>query len=77
MKLKRCPFCNGHDLVMDLNTVVFWVHCFECGAQGPSSHERSGAAQYWNGDHQYQNRSALVTNRVEGSNRDDLKEIES
>ena len=74
-KVKRCPFCNSHRLTMDLNALVRWLKCLECGACGPlAGKSASDAVMYWNGDHPHQNPSALVADRA--SNRDDLKTIQ-
>lgn len=72
MKLKRCPFCNSHDLQFQCSEIVYWVQCMECSAMGPTSRTYNGAKSYWNGSPAI-NSSALVADRT--ANRDDLKEI--
>jgi transcription elongation factor Elf1 len=72
MKLKRCPFCNSHELSIDVTRVTFAIKCFNCGAIGPAtSGEREQAEQYWN---EGCNASALVFDRK--SNHHDKKEID-
>jgi transcription elongation factor Elf1 len=71
--VKRCPFCNGHNLTMDRTESISQIRCFDCGAMGPSAYPSDvKAVRYWNDG--YQNPSALVANRK--SNRADLKNVD-
>ena len=75
--LKRCPFCNHHDLTLDQIGTVFSIRCYECGAMGPHSMSINRAITLWNGEASLNsgaNHSALVYDRK--SNRDDKKEVE-
>jgi hypothetical protein len=74
LKLKRCPFCNSHDLSMEIGSLTYWVKCYECHALGPLGKAREDAALLWNGKHKHTNPSALVANRK--SNHHEMKEIE-
>ena len=74
MKLKRCPYCNSHELTLDCSNMAYWVRCHDCGATGPNGRSQKSAQDHFNGDHCHQNPSALVRNR--NSNRSDLKEIQ-
>lgn len=73
-KVKRCPFCNSHNLVMEASAAAFSLHCLGCGTFGPNGYTRQGAVLMWNGTHRHQNPDALVRNRK--SNHHDLKEVE-
>lgn len=57
----RCPFCNHLRLTVDMNQSVYWVHCIECGADGPHSLHRDRAILLWN--HGVDNPSAMVAKR--------------
>lgn len=71
-RIKRCAFCNGHHCTMDVNQVVYWVRCLDCGAAGPHGYTPERAVGFWNeGDG---NPAALVINRQ--SNHHELKEVE-
>jgi len=50
VKLLPCPFCGGTDLRTRGGSVTFWVQCadFLCGADGPVSTTKRGAADAWN-----------------------------
>ena len=48
LKAMRCPFCNHLRLVLEMNQTAFWVHCLECGADGPHSMEKGRAVLFWN-----------------------------
>lgn len=73
-KVKRCPFCNSHDLTMDTTTNHYTIHCFYCGSNGPRGYTRNTAIALWNGKHRYTNPDALVANRK--SNHHELKEVD-
>lgn len=75
MKLKRCPFCNCHDLCIEATHVTWFVKCHACRCTGPESTNLNRACDLWNGEDHHQNTSALVKDRK--SNRDDKKEIEA
>lgn len=74
VKLKRCPYCNSHELMMDCSMTHFWIKCLNCGATGPLSLTKNIAGSFFNGDHRHQNPAALVRDRK--SNRGDLKEVD-
>lgn len=77
MKLKRCPFCNDHDLTLEVTQVSFAIKCLSCGAIGPSTTgSKERAADWWNGEAKYQNQSALICHEGKGSNRSDLKDVD-
>lgn len=50
-QMERCPFCKG-DLVNisqpDSEEPPYWVHCYNCGADGPLSDTRELAIEAWN-----------------------------
>lgn len=71
-RVKRCPFCNCHNIARDVNAVFVWLKCHECGASGPTATTLRGAVQGWNEG--YNNPDALVATR--NSNRDDKRTIE-
>lgn len=82
-QVKRCPFCNSHNLTMDRTHSVSNIRCFECGAVGPNAWENSPGAtdleaiKLWNAG--YRNPDALVAlppAKREGSNQHDLKEVD-
>jgi transcription elongation factor Elf1 len=74
LKLKRCPFCNTHDLTLDISSATFQIKCFECGAMGPASAGTiEDAARLWN---EGQKDSTSMVNMLrKHTNRDDIKEI--
>lgn len=80
MKLKRCPWCNRHELTLDLTRYTYAVRCLICGCIGPITNESEEEARLlWNGDGPYQNHSAILCmdkNSVGLNNRDDLKDID-
>lgn len=75
VKLKRCPFCNSHELSLQLNIAVYWIKCADCCATGPESIRPETAVRLWNGEETRAGYTSLVTLR-KGSNRNDLKTIE-
>lgn len=75
MKLKRCPFCNCHNLHLDMNQTLYWIACLECGSTGPNSLSKDTACELWNGECRRAGYTSLVT-MANGSNRDQKKEIE-
>ena len=76
MKLlaKRCPFCNSHNLTIDVSAISFWVKCHNCSATGPCGFKKESSLALWNGHHKHSNPAALVANRK--SNHHQMKEIE-
>lgn len=74
IKLRRCPFCNGHNLVMEKTAVVSWVKCQECGATGPNADEEmnESPAKYWN--HGVESWDSILGGK--NTNRNDEKEVE-
>lgn len=73
--LRRCPFCNGHDLAVDITSTEYLVRCMECGVTGPSGDTPRKAEEWWNGTHQYQNDSALISLVPPNSNRNDYTTV--
>jgi hypothetical protein len=72
-KLKRCPFCNGHDLTLEITVLTYQIKCLYCLSMGPASGTTIVAAvNYWNRG--YENPSALAATIA--SNRNDLKSLE-
>lgn len=71
-RVKRCPYCNSHNLALDRNNACSWIRCFECGATGPTTLRDNAAIELFN--HGVENPSALVASRK--SNRDDLKMVD-
>lgn len=70
---KRCPFCNGWDLTMDVTQATYQVRCLDCGCTGPfSTGTRDLAVAMWNATYLHQNPSAMVSCKTE-SNRNDMK----
>lgn len=45
--LKPCPFCGGKALNFS-GSLVTYVHCRSCRAEGPSKHGDDEAADAWN-----------------------------
>lgn len=76
MKLKRCPFCNSHNLTLEVTIATYQIKCLECFSLGPQSTQLFRAAQFWNGDYEHQNLSALIACVNKPSNRNDMKDIE-
>lgn len=75
MKLKRCPFCNTHDLTLDVTSATYAVKCFECGAMGPvTTRTPQRAADLWNSGPI--GTTAMVNMKRKFTNRDDLKEVD-
>ncbi len=70
--VKRCPFCNGHNLVLDRTEHVSAVRCFDCQAKGPDTiNGDEQAVEEWNeGGNQF----ALVADHT--ANRDDLRKVD-
>jgi len=73
--LERCPFCNSHNLQGDMNQVVYWVACLDCGACGPQAMNKTEAILLWNGTCEKAGYTSLVTD-PQSSNRKDRKAIE-
>lgn len=69
-KLKRCPWCNSHDLKVECNTAVCWIKC-ECDACGPSALTIEDAVDYWNNG---VNVDCLIYKR--SSNQHEMKEVD-
>jgi Restriction alleviation protein Lar len=47
--VRTCPFCGGGSLVpWDKGERTHWVHCKDCGAEGPPSATKGGAWEWWN-----------------------------
>jgi transcription elongation factor Elf1 len=74
-KLKRCPFCNTHNLSVHLNSTAWWIECLDCNACGPLSSNAVYAVQLWNGTCTKAGYTSLVTD-AKSSNRDQTKDIE-
>jgi hypothetical protein len=75
MKLKRCPFCNSHDLGLEITQNSHAIKCFECFAIGPVSVKGiERACAYWN-DGQIGS-TAMVNMQRKYTNRNDIKEVE-
>ncbi len=72
--LKRCPFCNAHDLTLDVTIGTCAIRCVNCGAMGPVSTKTGRAVQFWNGNARHTNPSALVACRK--SNHHERKTME-
>ncbi len=64
MKAKRCPFCNGSDLTLDVTISTYAIRCFDCGAQGPPSTEKDRALAWWNGRLEVQKDAILYHNQA-------------
>jgi len=80
MKLKRCPFCNGHNLTLKVRRFTSFIMCLDCHAGGPILMNDEDAILAWNAEGEHQNQSALVATGPQGyhfKNRDDLKEVEA
>lgn len=71
VKLRRCPFCNSHDVFIASETGIKFVQCAECGAQGPVAVTPKRVAEIWND-------GLWVNSLINGksTNRNDEKEIE-
>jgi hypothetical protein len=53
MDPQKCIFCKSADVLVieceDVSTgSTFWVECESCGARGPISEYKDGAAIHWN-----------------------------
>lgn len=71
-KLKRCPFCNSHELTLEVMNEIFNIRCFECGAMGPNADSETRAVDRWNeGEH---GATCLVNGLAE--NRNDFQRVE-
>ena len=46
--LLSCPWCNGSRKETNNSKVGYWVFCFECGADGPTSVNEYEARFAWN-----------------------------
>lgn len=46
--LSSCPFCGSNQTISIVNGSI-QVRCNWCGATGPRSHTKAGAALGWNG----------------------------
>ncbi|GBR60811.1 hypothetical protein AA18889_2479 [Acetobacter senegalensis DSM 18889] len=46
-ELKSCPFCGGRDLKIQEPYYAF-VHCDECGTEGPFRDTEAEAIEKWN-----------------------------
>lgn len=48
--LKSCPYCGFKAVTMLQlpDTSLYFISCKECGARGPQSQTKSGAAKEWN-----------------------------
>jgi phage FluMu protein Com len=75
MKLKRCPFCNSHDLEVEASAVSYQIKCMECRALGPTTlRDKADAVRLWNNGPL--GTTAMVNMQRKFTNRNDLKEIE-
>lgn len=74
VSLCRCPFCNGHNLTVDIEEQGYGVRCRECGAMGPSAESLGQACRRWNGSSDDGWTSMVVEGHV--GNRNDRKPIE-
>lgn len=80
--LKRCPWCNSHDLSLEITELSYNISCFECGCLGPRANTVKDAVRRWNGvvnDHEEAWTSLIVyatRRQVQHHNRNDVKEIE-
>jgi transcription elongation factor Elf1 len=75
LKLKRCPFCNSHDLALEVTAATYQIKCHDCGAMGPSTIRTIEiAVMLWNNGQK--DSTAMVNMLRKHTNRDDLKEIE-
>ena len=43
-----CPWCNGDRKEKNNSAVGYWVFCFDCGADGPTSANEYEARLAWN-----------------------------
>lgn len=51
IELRPCPFCGDDeaDILSYKNAGRwFYVHCTDCGANGPGCYDEEGAAAFWN-----------------------------
>lgn len=48
MTLNPCPFCDGYNVEITDFVLAFYVHCKDCGANGPPSNDRIIACLAWN-----------------------------
>jgi Lar family restriction alleviation protein len=46
--LKPCPFCGTSQWLCLLGTNHYWVHCEECGTEGPYKASKFDARAAWN-----------------------------
>lgn len=81
-ELKRCPWCNGHDLSLDVTLFSYNIKCFDCGCLGPRASTIARCVRRWNGvvsEHEEGWTSLIVfaTRReLNNHNRNDVKEVE-
>lgn len=47
-ELKPCPFCGGEARINQYLDSLFWVRCFECGAEIQAFSTEEEAAKLWN-----------------------------
>lgn len=70
-ELKRCPFCNGHNLQLARSGDVYQIICLGCYGCGPTAVIREHAVGSWNhGAYSV----ALVNDK--NINRDQFKEVD-
>lgn len=74
--LKRCPWCNTHELTSDWMNEVCQIRCLNCGAMEPTSTSEVLAVTRWNGEHRHQNDSAILCGNMKKNNRADKKAID-
>ncbi len=73
-KMKRCPFCNGHNLTMFRTEIVSHISCLDCGCNGPSSVSDFGCIAAWNEG--VDNPSALVRQLPIDHTRNEMKGVD-
>lgn len=73
ISLKRCPFCNGHELNMHRSEITSSVYCRECGCYGPFMESDLAASIAWNEG--MDNPGALVRD-LRTSNRNEMVKID-
>jgi hypothetical protein len=75
MKLKRCPFCNSHELTSFGTHTTYQIECLDCRALGPiTDGDVEDAGRLWNNGED--GSTGMVNMRRKYTNRDDLKDIE-
>jgi hypothetical protein len=49
VELKRCPWCNCHELSLEITELQYNISCFQCGCLGPRANTIQQAVRRWNG----------------------------